>query len=94
MLETCIGLELLFVCNDGRVFIGILEGADLQWNVAISDCKERIFEENQPTQTVQHGCLMLRGDSLGVVGVVDRNKEPSDWTQIQADPLKPLIKYQ
>ena len=92
MLDSCVGLELLFLCNDGRLFIGRLEGTDLQWNVAISDCKERVFEENETTQTIHHGSFLLRGDSIGIVGVVDRNKD--EWEKIQSAPIKPLIIYQ
>lgn len=57
----------------------------------LSATVERIFaspDSDEPSQEVEHGLYLIRGDNVAVCGLVDEQAENGiDWTAVKAYPL-------
>ena len=66
-------------------------GHDQTTNVILSSTIERIFsppESEEPSQEVEHGLYLIRGDNVAVLGLVDEEAEEEiDWTSVRAPAL-------
>lgn len=82
---------MTIITSDGRTLTGKLLGCDQTTNLILSSTIERIFalpDSDEPTQEVEHGLYLIRGDNVAVLGLVDEEAEEGiDWTQVKAHPL-------
>ena len=57
----------------------------------LSDCKEKIFSQDEPTEIVQLGGYLIRGDTIAIIGEVDEEIEANtDYEAMRCVPIKPL----
>ena len=92
IFEPLLNKDVFILTNDGKVLVGQLKGFDQSCNVAISDCVERIFDEDRGAECVRHGALMIRGDNISVVGEMDDEIDRSiDLSRVVAAPIKPIV---
>lgn len=79
------------ITSDGRTLTGQLLGHDQTTNLILSSTVERIFaspDSEDPSQEVEHGLYLIRGDNVAVCGLVDEEAERGiDWTKVRAHPL-------
>lgn len=54
------------VTNDGRHIVGILRGYDQATNLILDETFERIYREDEATQTIALGLYVVRGDGMCV----------------------------
>uniref|UniRef100_A0A060T9G9 LSM2-LSM8 complex subunit LSM8 n=1 Tax=Blastobotrys adeninivorans TaxID=409370 RepID=A0A060T9G9_BLAAD len=77
------------VTTDGRMFVGILKGYDQATNIILEKAEERIITPDEPTETIELGLYLLRGQSVAVVGLVDEEVEKDiDWSKVRCRGLK------
>lgn len=67
-----------------RQFKGTLKGHDQSTNIILANTKERIItEDDEPTQIINLGLYLVRGDCVAVCGLVDDEIDQSiDWTKV------------
>jgi U6 snRNA-associated Sm-like protein LSm8 len=70
---------------------GKLLGHDQTTNIILSSTIERIFstpDSEEPSQEVEHGLYVIRGDNVAICGLVDEEADNEiDWTAVKAYPL-------
>ena len=93
--NRCVCVEtVLILTHDGRTLTGKLMGHDQTTNVILASTVERIFstpDSEEPSQEVDHGLYLIRGDNVALLGLVDEEAdEEIDWTQVKAPPLGPM----
>ena len=74
------------VTGDGRIITGIFVGHDQVQNVILNDAEEKVFSEDAPTETVELGLYVIRGDNVSLVGEYDA----ATWNDLTAPPLPPI----
>jgi U6 snRNA-associated Sm-like protein LSm8 len=78
--------------NDGRHIVGTLTGYDKSTNVVLTDSFERIYSKDAATETVALGLYVLRGDSIGVIGEVDEEKDEGiRYSELKVAPVREII---
>lgn len=74
---------------DGRLFLGMLEGFDNNTNIVISSAKERVFFKDRPTEDMEMGLCIVRGNEVVAICDYDEEEEAvTDYTNIHAEKLK------
>ncbi|KAF8536486.1 hypothetical protein BDD12DRAFT_890145 [Trichophaea hybrida] len=90
-LGPFVGKTVTIITSDGRTLTGQLLGHDQTTNLILSSTIERIFsppDSDEPSQEVEHGLYLIRGDNVAVCGLVDEDIENGiDWTAVKAYPL-------
>ncbi|KAI5805914.1 hypothetical protein EDC01DRAFT_640786 [Geopyxis carbonaria] len=90
-LQSFVNKPVTIITSDGRTLTGKLLGCDQTTNLILSSTIERIFalpDSDEPTQEVEHGLYLIRGDNVAVLGLVDEEAEEGiDWTLVKAHPL-------
>lgn len=80
--------KVAVITTDGKYFIGTLEGYDNLTNLILSDTKERIIYKDEAGEIEEIGLMVVRGDLVSIVGLVDEELDNSiDWTKVRGDPL-------
>ncbi|PVV02230.1 hypothetical protein BB560_003318 [Smittium megazygosporum] len=78
--------------NDGRILIGILEGLDIKTNLLLKDTIEKVFSIDSEVENIELGLYIIRGDSITLLGPVDKELEDSiKWDEIRCQPIKPIV---
>ena len=80
---------------DGRTMVGTLESCDGSMNLVLSSAIERIIrpraddaEDDVPSEEVELGLYIIRGDSVAVCGRVDEELDGSiDWSKVRGDVI-------
>lgn len=94
LLEDYVDSKVCAVCNDGRLFTGILTGLDQATNLILSNCEERVFDSEEGCFKVPYGVYMLRGDNVAIVGEINEDIDDTiELENIRAEPLKPVIHW-
>jgi U6 snRNA-associated Sm-like protein LSm8 len=57
-------------------------------NVVLSEAYERMFSLQQAVEQVYLGVLLLRGDNLAAIGMIDKEIDEQTLPNIRAGPLK------
>lgn len=87
-LQHYIDQQVLVITQDGRVILGTLRGSDAVGSIILASSIERIFSPDEGVEEVPLGLYILRGDSICVVGLVDKEKDKEvDWDRILAEPI-------
>ncbi len=70
---------------------GTLRGFDQTTNLILSGAKERLFSLESGMEELSLGLYVLRGDNIGLVGLLDSERDSAiDWPQVLADPIPPI----
>lgn len=84
MLLDFVNKRVGVITNDGRMLVGNMLGYDQVCNIVLDKCVERVFEPNQPMQTISSDSLntfIIRGDDIAVIGEIDSEKDDKEsWT--------------
>ena len=80
-MNDYIGLRVSVLTNTGKHYCGVLEGCDQATNILLSDTVEMIHTSGKPSKDVPVGCLLLRGDSIAVLGGVQNDSPPRNVTE-------------
>jgi U6 snRNA-associated Sm-like protein LSm8 len=92
LLEEYVDAKVLVVCNDGRVFTGLLTGLDQATNLILSNCQERVFQGAEGCYEISYGIYMLRGDNVATVGQINEEIDDTiDLENVNAEPLKAVV---
>ena len=75
MLAAYQSKRVSVVTKDGRHLLGILESSDAQMNVVLSSGVERIYSPTDEPVESAVGVLMLRGQNVVSVGLVNTVEE-------------------
>ncbi|KAH0614797.1 uncharacterized protein LAJ45_01792 [Morchella importuna] len=92
-LQSFVNKTVTILTSDGRTLTGKLLGHDQTTNLILSHTIERIFSPasagpDEPTQQVEHGLYLIRGDNVAVCGLVDDELDSGiDWALVRAEPL-------
>ncbi|KAK9474476.1 uncharacterized protein V1510DRAFT_294084 [Dipodascopsis tothii] len=82
-LNQYIGKPVTVITSDGRLFIGVLQGFDQTTNLILESAKERVVAPDRPTETVELGLYLLRGENIVLCGLIDDEIESEiDWTKV------------
>ncbi len=80
--------QVLVLTQDGRVIVGTLKGSDSVGSIILANSIERIFSADEGVEEVPLGLYVLRGDSICLVGLVDKEKDKEVvWEEVKADPI-------
>lgn len=87
-LQQYVDQSVLVITQDGRVIVGTLKGSDSVGSIILAGSIERIFSPDQGVEEVPLGLYILRGDSICLVGSLDRDKDKAiDLSQVMAEPI-------
>ncbi|MES1909034.1 MAG: hypothetical protein MHM6MM_001847 [Cercozoa sp. M6MM] len=76
--------RVLCSLRDGRHFAGVFRSFDQFGSVVLSECCERIFDGTTLREEEQ-GILVLRGENLATVGVLDEVKDAELMAQFRSE---------
>lgn len=69
--------------NKLNISQGTLQGYDQSTNIILTGTQERIITPDEPTEIIDLGLYLLRGDSIVLCGLVDEEIENSiDWIKV------------
>ncbi|CAN3355040.1 hypothetical protein DICA3_B08592 [Diutina catenulata] len=87
-LQSLLKHKVRVITTDGRLFEGTLQASDRQTNLIMSECLERIIDDDdEDNQEIPLGIYLLRGDTVVCVGEV--GDEPDvDWKTVRGAKLK------
>ncbi|KAG5368532.1 U6 snRNA-associated Sm-like protein LSm8 [Yarrowia sp. C11] len=87
-LSGYINKPVTVITTDGRLILGILQGYDQATNVILSNTRERVITPDEPTEVVDLGLYMLRGDCIACVGETDLELDGSiQWNEVRGEEL-------
>ncbi|KAK9381478.1 uncharacterized protein V2V93DRAFT_369326 [Kockiozyma suomiensis] len=87
-LQTYVNQTIIVMTSDGRLFSGILQGYDQQTNLILNDTKERVITPDMPTEILELGLYLIRGDSVVLCGLVDIAMDSDiDWDKVRGQKL-------
>lgn len=92
-LSAYVDKTVTVITSDGRTLVGTLLGHDQTTNLILQNATERIFQPldsdpSVPSQIIEHGLYVIRGDSVLLCGLVDEKMDQSiDWTKVRAEPF-------
>ncbi|GMM46094.1 hypothetical protein DAPK24_026690 [Pichia kluyveri] len=88
-LKEYLGDRVKVLTSDGRLFIGLLEGYDQNMNIVLTKSEELIFSMDKPTIRKNTSGILIRGDDIVSVGMIDEDLEKSvEYNKIFATNLK------
>jgi U6 snRNA-associated Sm-like protein LSm8 len=71
--------------------VGRLEAFDHNTNIVLSATVERFIrpaDDAQPSESVEHGLYLVRGDNVVVCGLVDEEIDNSiDWSKVHGEAI-------
>lgn len=74
---------MAIITTDGRNFVGTLKGYDQATNLILANTTERIVSPDEPTETIELGLYLLRGESVAVCGLIDEEIDQKiDWNNV------------
>ena len=80
------------ILNDGRHFLGILKGFDMNYNMVLESCQERVYSPDAAVQELDLGAHLIRGDMICLVGRVDLEVDAMiDKRKLRGEPLPPIF---
>ncbi|KAG0225226.1 hypothetical protein BGW42_004588 [Actinomortierella wolfii] len=78
--------------TDGRTLVGELTGFDQRTNLILTKAEERIYSSTEPMKSVPIGVYIIKGDTIGVIGELDEEKESmADIENVMVDPIDPIV---
>jgi len=90
-LSSYISKRVCIITTDGRTLVGTLESYDQQTNLILSGTVERIIrpaDDEEESNSVEHGLYLVRGDNVVLVGGVDEELDSSiDWTKVRGEVI-------
>lgn len=90
-IASCLNKLIQVITLEGRVLNGFLTSYDLFTNIVLFDCKEKIFNENDLTQSVSLGVYVIRGDNVLLISKLDENIENKIiYNTISSKSIDPL----
>lgn len=90
--EECSDQTVSIITSDGKVLVGTLKGLDNGTNVILDDSHERVFSTDQGVEKHHLGLLVIRGENVAVIGMVDRDADHQiDLSACKVKPLKPVV---
>lgn len=70
------------------MFNGILKGYDQTTNLILSNTQERVVTPDEPTEIIDLGLYLLRGESIAVCGLVEEEVyNDIDWSKVRGTRL-------
>lgn len=83
---------MAIITTDGRNFVGILKGYDQTTNLILANTTERIITPDEPTETIELGLYLLRGESVAVCGLIDQEIDQKiDWNNVSTSTHIPPV---
>ncbi|KAK9373878.1 uncharacterized protein V1513DRAFT_447827 [Lipomyces chichibuensis] len=83
-LAQYVGKAVVVITSDGRLFTGILQGYDQTTNIILESAKERVITPDAPTEVLDLGLYLLRGESVALCGLVDDEIDSQiDWDKVR-----------
>ncbi|KAK7207710.1 hypothetical protein BZA70DRAFT_22622 [Myxozyma melibiosi] len=87
-LQAYVNQTIIVITSDGRLFTGNLQGYDQQTNLILADTKERVITPDEPTEILDLGVYLIRGDSVVLCGLVDVAMDTEiDWDKVRGQKL-------
>ncbi|KXS21003.1 U6 snRNA-associated Sm-like protein LSm8 [Gonapodya prolifera JEL478] len=87
-LQAYMDKTVQIITNDGKVILGTLKGVDTSVNVVLHGSTERVFSQDEGVEIVPLGLYIIRGDNVGIVGLVDEGVDSGiEWSEVKAQPL-------
>ena len=91
LLESFVNTKVHVSTVDGKILEGVLQGIDLQCNLILSKCIERLFSTEIGVETQEHGLFLVRGDNIATIGDIDEEVDSLvEWSKVFAEPLKQI----
>lgn len=92
MLKDLVGKLVCVITLEGRTIVGTLKGQDAAGNVVLSEAHERIFSSDKGMEQDPLGLYLVRGDSVGLLGEVDVEKDSAiEWEAVRAAAPKAIV---
>jgi len=83
--------RVLIITTDGRTLVGNLTAFDNSTNIVLSGAIERVIrppDDPQPSNEVEHGLYLIRGDTVVLCGLVDEQLDKSiDWSKVRGEVI-------
>lgn len=83
--------KVLILTQDGRTLTGTLLSCDQLTNLVLSKTIERIIRpatDDEPSEEVEHGVYLIRGENVVVCGLVDEELDGQiDWAKVRGDVI-------
>ncbi|CAN6643418.1 U6 snRNA-associated Sm-like protein LSm8 [Trichomonascus vanleenenianus] len=80
--------QVVVITTDGRMLVGKLMGFDQTTNLILAETQERVITPDEPTETIEMGLYLIRGDTVAVCGLVDEELEKDiEWTKVRGSRL-------
>lgn len=80
--------NVAIITTDGRNFVGTLKGYDQTTNIILANTKERIISPDEPTEIIELGLYLLRGESVAVCGLIDDEIDKKiDWSNVRGQTI-------
>ncbi|KAG0231614.1 hypothetical protein BGW41_002143 [Actinomortierella wolfii] len=77
---------------DEHSWYGELTGFDQRTNLILTKAEERIYSSTEPMKSVPIGVYIIKGDTIGVIGELDEEKESmADIENVMVDPIDPIV---
>ncbi|KAK7526953.1 uncharacterized protein IWZ02DRAFT_488415 [Phyllosticta citriasiana] len=90
-LQSYVNKKILIITADSRTLVGTLLSCDQMTNLVLGDTWERIIRPNddpEPSQQIQHGLYLIRGDNVTLCGLVDEELDDSiDWDKVRGEVI-------
>ena len=90
-LKNFTNSRVLILTIDGRTLVGTLVSHDQVTNIVLSNTVERIIrppEDPAPSEEVEHGLYVIRGDNVCLVGLVDEEMDGRiDWGKVRGNVI-------
>ncbi|KAK9450176.1 uncharacterized protein V1518DRAFT_413169 [Limtongia smithiae] len=87
-LGQYVGKTVLVITADGRLFTGMLQGYDQTTNLILEHTQERVVTPDAPTEIMDLGLYLVRGESVVLCGLVDNTMDEAiDWDKVRGQQL-------
>ncbi|KAK8211952.1 hypothetical protein IWZ01DRAFT_250815 [Phyllosticta capitalensis] len=90
-LQSYVNKKILIITADSRTLVGTLLSCDQMTNLVLQDTWERIIrpaDDPEPSQQIQHGLYLIRGDNVTLCGLVDEELDESiDWNKVRGEVI-------
>jgi len=90
-LKSLLKKEVTVVTNDGRHYIGVMQGLDQATNLVLTNCSERVYAPDEGVEVVPMSVVCIRGDNIAIVGEYWKEQDHENLDVVHAHPLKPIV---
>jgi len=91
-LEDYVDQLINVITCDGRNIIGVLRGFDQTINVILAESYERILSPSEPSQRIDLGLYLIRGENVAVIGEMSEDRDTQlKVADMHADAIKPVV---